>query len=70
LTKRSVSMPAETLAAVRARVGPRGFSAYVARAVDRQLRRDALDEAISRMEAAHGEADEAEVAAIMARLAG
>jgi hypothetical protein len=42
----------------------------VAGAVARQLERDALDEAISRMEAAHGAVDEDEVAAIMARLAG
>lgn len=66
--KHSVTMPAETSEGVRARVGARGFSGYVAAAVARQLERDALDDALARMEAEHGPVDEAEVAAIMERL--
>jgi len=68
--KHSISMPSETSEEVRARVGKRGFSAYVSSAVARQLERDALDETIARLEAEHGPADEAEVAALMARFAG
>ncbi|MEV0006744.1 hypothetical protein AB0M10_30845 [Streptomyces sp. NPDC051840] len=40
----SVSMPASRIAAVKARVGSRGFSAYISAAVERQLQRDLLDE--------------------------
>lgn len=67
--KHSVSMPAGTSEGVRSRVGRRGFSAYVAGAVARQLERDALDDALARMVAEHGPVDEVEVAAIMDRLA-
>lgn len=66
--KHSVSMPVETSEGVRARVGARGFSSYVAGAVARQLERDALDDVIDRMEAEHGPVDADEVAAIMERL--
>lgn len=68
--KHSVTMPAETSESVRARVGARGFSAYVAKAVARQLERDALDDILAQMQAQHGPVDEAEVAAILSRLAG
>ncbi|MFC6704835.1 CopG family transcriptional regulator [Flexivirga alba] len=67
--KHSVTMPAETSEGVRSRVGARGFSAYIAGAVARQLERDALGDLLSEMEAEHGPVDEAEVAAIMDRLA-
>lgn len=66
--KHSVTMPSETSERVRALVGPRGFSSYVAAAVARQLERDALDEILAGLEAEHGAVDEAEVAAILARL--
>lgn len=66
--KHSVTMPTATSEGVRSRVGSRGFSAYVAGAVARQLERDALDDALARMEAEHGPVDEDEVAAIMGRL--
>lgn len=66
--KHSITMPVETSAEVRARVGSRGFSAYVAEAVARQLERDALDDALARMADEHGPVDEDEVAAILARL--
>lgn len=52
--RHSVTMPAATAEGVRARVGARGFSAYVAAAVARQLERDALDDALDRIEAEHG----------------
>jgi hypothetical protein len=67
--KHPVSMPAATSEGIRARVGSRGFSAYVAGAAARQLERDALDDALARMEAEHGPVDEDAVAEIMARLA-
>ncbi len=66
--KHSVTMPAEASEGVRARVGARGFSTYVAKAVARQLERDALDDILNLMEAEHGPVDEHEVAAIMSRL--
>ncbi len=66
--KHSVSMPTEISRGVRERVGSRGFSGYVAAAVARQLRRDALADLIADAEAEHGAVDEAEVAAIMRRL--
>jgi hypothetical protein len=63
-----VTLPAETSQGVRARVGARGFSAYVAGAVTRQLERDALEDLLTQMEAEHGQVDEDEVAAILERL--
>lgn len=66
--KRSVSLPTETSEAVRERVGARGFSAYVARAVARQLRRDALDDILAEMESKHGPVDEEALAELMSRL--
>ena len=69
VAKHSVTMPIATSNDVRSRVGSRGFSAYVASAVARQLERDALDEVLARMEAKHGPVDEAEVEAILKRLA-
>lgn len=66
--KHSVSMPIETSDGVRARVGARGFSAYVSSAVARQLERDALDDVLARMKAEHGTVDEDAVAAILGRL--
>ncbi len=42
--KVSVSMPASLVAAVKARVITRGFSAYVSAAVARQLQRDLVEE--------------------------
>jgi hypothetical protein len=67
--KHSVTIPATTSEGVRARVGKRGFSAYVTQAVARQLERDALDDVLARMQAEHGPVDEDAVAAIMQRLA-
>ena len=69
MEKHSISMPSVTSESVRARVGTRGFSAYVATAVARQLERDALDDVLTRMEDEHGPVDDDAVAEIMARLA-
>lgn len=67
--KHSITMPTGASEGVRSRVGARGFSAYVAAAVARQLERDALDDLLTQMEAEHGPVDEDAVAAIMQRLA-
>ncbi|MEU9887178.1 hypothetical protein [Sphaerisporangium sp. NPDC051011] len=45
-TKVSVSLRAGNVRAVRERVGARGFSAYVDAAVERQIERDLLEEAL------------------------
>jgi hypothetical protein len=50
----SISLHASVIAAVRARVGRRGVSAYVERAVLRQIRRDNLRELVEANEAIHG----------------
>lgn len=52
--KMRVSMPAGRIAAVRARVGSRGFSAYVSAAVERQIQRDLLEELLQAKEAEIG----------------
>lgn len=52
--KISVSLRASTIRAVRGRVGARGFSAYVDAAVERQIERDLLEEALQANEAASG----------------
>ncbi|WP_282777694.1 hypothetical protein [Nocardia sp. CC201C] len=44
--KVSVSLRAGNIRAVRERVGSRGFSAYVDAAVERQIERDLLEEAL------------------------
>ncbi|OEV04946.1 hypothetical protein AN216_04840 [Streptomyces oceani] len=49
-------MPSERIAAIRARAGARGFSAYVSAAVERQLQRDLLEELLDRSEAEAGPA--------------
>ena len=60
-TNVSVSLHAGNIAAVRARVGKRGFSAYVDSAVQRQIERDNLAELTAEYEAEHGELPRAEV---------
>lgn len=44
--KVSVSLRAGNIQAIRERVGARGFSAYVDAAVERQIERDLLEEAL------------------------
>lgn len=67
--KKSVSLPRTIVEDVQTRVGSGQFSAYVADAVARKLRQDALEDILARMEAKHGPVDEAGVDAISARLA-
>jgi len=67
--KRSVSMPASVIDDVQAKVGAGAFSCYITEAVQRQLRYDALEEILARMEAKHGPVDDAEVDALMESLA-
>ena len=66
--KRSVSMTASVIADVQSKVGVGAFSSYVTDAVQRQLRYDALDEILARMEAEHGPVDDAEVVALIESL--
>jgi hypothetical protein len=53
-TKVSVSLHAGNIRAIKERVGARGFSAYVDSAVERQIERDLLEEALQANEAACG----------------
>jgi hypothetical protein len=52
--KVSVSLRRGNIRAVKERVGARGFSAYVDSAVERQIERDLLEEALQANEAAAG----------------
>lgn len=52
--KVSVSLRAGNIRAIRERVGARGFSAYVDAAVERQIERDLLEEALLANEAEAG----------------
>jgi hypothetical protein len=52
--KVSVSLRTGNIRAIRSRVGARGFSAYVDAAVERQIERDLLEEALAANEAASG----------------
>ena len=66
----SVSFHEGTIGAVRARVGKRGLSAYVEKAVQRQIERDALDALIRDHEERHGKVTEEEILAAEAELYG
>jgi Arc/MetJ-type ribon-helix-helix transcriptional regulator len=52
--KVSVTLPAPLLASIRERVGSRGLSAYVTRALEEQERLAALDELLAAAESQHG----------------
>ncbi|MEO3811217.1 hypothetical protein ABGB17_19660 [Sphaerisporangium sp. B11E5] len=52
--KVSVSLRAGNIRAVKERVGTRGFSAYVDAAVERQIERDLLEEALQANEQENG----------------
>lgn len=53
-TRVSLSLPEGTAEAIRARVGKREFSAFVAAAVERELRGQILDEYLTDYERRHG----------------
>jgi Arc/MetJ-type ribon-helix-helix transcriptional regulator len=52
--KVSVSLPEDVVAEVRARVGPREFSSFVAQAVEQRLRLQMLGEIVDDYVARHG----------------
>lgn len=52
--KASVSLRAGNIRAIRERVGARGLSAYVDAAVERQIERDLMEEALQRNEMESG----------------
>jgi len=66
----SVSLHEGTIAALKARTGKRGMSAYVEALIQRQLERDLLRELIDDAEAEHGPVDQATVEAKRAILRG
>ncbi|MEU5159779.1 hypothetical protein AB0G74_09250 [Streptomyces sp. NPDC020875] len=66
----SVSLHEGTIAALKARTGRRGMSAYVEALIQRQLERDLLRELIEDAEAEHGPVDRAAVESKRAILRG
>lgn len=52
--KLSVSVPSKLVAAVRRRVGPRGVSRFVARAIAHELEREQLGAFLAELERDHG----------------
>ncbi|MFI2036142.1 hypothetical protein ACH470_16015 [Streptomyces bottropensis] len=60
--KYTVTLPEELAEAIRAEVGPGGFSRYVTHAIERQRERDRLREAVAWWEKEYGEITEAEMA--------
>ncbi|WP_433250713.1 CopG family transcriptional regulator [Streptosporangium sp. CA-135522] len=66
--KFSVTIPEELAATVQARIGGASFSAYVSKALARQVERDNLRELIAAAESRHGPADRAGVEAKRALL--
>jgi hypothetical protein len=66
----SVSLHEGTIAALKARTGQRGMSAYVEGLIQRQLERDRLRELIEDAEAEHGPVDQVSVDAKRALLRG
>ena len=60
--KYTVTLPEELAEAIRAEVGPGGFSRYVTQAIERRREQDRLGEAVAWWEEEYGEATEAELA--------
>ncbi len=52
--KLSISLPSELADAVRERVGPRGLSGFVARAIAHELEREQLGAFLTELEDEHG----------------
>jgi hypothetical protein len=61
--KLSVSVPSDLAIAVRRRVGPRGLSGFVARAMAHELEREQLGTLLSELAEAHGAPSESALAA-------
>jgi hypothetical protein len=59
--KLSISMPPRLASAARKRAGKRGLSSFVARAVARELEREALGEFLDELDAGLGPVPEAEL---------
>jgi hypothetical protein len=57
-TRVSLSLPEGTVEAIRARVGKREFSAFIAEAVERELRGQVLDEYLANYEIRKGPVSE------------
>ncbi|OEU97053.1 hypothetical protein [Streptomyces oceani] len=60
--KYTVTLPEELAEAIRADVGPGGFSRYVAQAIERKREQERLGEAIDWWESEYGPVSEAEMA--------
>lgn len=52
--KLSISLPSQLAEAVRRRVGPRGLSGFVARAIEHELEREQLGSFLDELEQEHG----------------
>ena len=59
--KLSISMPRKLVSAARKRAGRRGLSAFVARAVARELEREALGEFLNELDSTLGGVPKAEL---------
>ncbi len=64
VTKWSVSVEEELAARVKGRVGDRGLSGFVARAVEHELERDILDEYLNELDDVFGPVSEDLVEAV------
>jgi Arc/MetJ-type ribon-helix-helix transcriptional regulator len=60
--KYTVTLPEELAEAIRAEVGPGGFSRYVTHAIERQRELDRLGELVDWLESEYGPVTEAEAA--------
>lgn len=60
--KYTVTLPEELAEAIRAEVGPGGFSRYVTHAIERQREQDRLGELVDWLEAEYGPVTEEELA--------
>ncbi|MET7290622.1 hypothetical protein ABZS79_00430 [Streptomyces griseoloalbus] len=60
--KYTVTLPEELAEAIRAEVGPGGFSRYVTHAIERRREQERLGEAVEWWEEQYGEVTEAELA--------
>jgi len=60
--KLSVSVPGDLARAVRLRVGPRGLSGFVARAIAHELEREQLGSFLADLERVHGPVSSSAVA--------